>query len=104
MTKRKLIVTEAVNDAGLPGVFLSPEGIDPSEGIPIHLDLTPLYGHLPDDWQQQLYAALWARGLRLPADYLQPDAANRFKSALLHVIKHHFDAVQHLAREVDING
>jgi hypothetical protein len=99
MTKRRTKISEIVDDDGLPSIVLHPDTLPADEGIPVHLDLTPIYGHLPDEWQRQLYAALWARGLKLPEDYLKPDAANQFKSALLHVIKHHFPDVQQLARE-----
>lgn len=87
------------NDAGLPGVVIHPEGADPQEGIPVHLDLDALYGHLPVEFRAKLYQALHERGLIEPADYLSPGADQRFKSAVLHVIKHDFFNVQQLARE-----
>lgn len=101
MTKvRKVDYTSA---EGLPQRSLIPEdanGIPPEEGIPVHLDLDQLYGHLPLEFRQRLYAALHARGLVEPRDFLQGDSAERYMAALRSVIKRDaLDAIA-LAKEV----
>lgn len=95
-----LTKTAYEDNAGIPRVVLLPEGeTDPTMGIPASLDLTPLYGHLPKDFQQRLYRELHARGLVEPADYFKPGAAEAFRSAMLSAIKHDFLSVQQLAQE-----
>ncbi len=67
---------------------------DPSEGIPLSLDLDAIYEHLPLLFRVRLYNALWDQGLIEPQDYLQPKAAERYMAAMRTVIKHDaFDAI-----------
>lgn len=108
MTKRiqKLTPAPAINkmtytdEQNIPRVVMLPEGeTDPTLGIPASLDLTPLYGHLPAEFQARLYQGLHARGLIEPADYLKPRAAEAFRSAMLSAIKHDFMSVLALAQE-----
>jgi hypothetical protein len=97
---RKIDYTSA---EGLPQRSLIPDdasGIDPSEGIPLHLDLDPLYGHLPLEFRQRLYQAIWAHGLVEPCDYLQPGAAEKFMAALRSIVKRDALDAAKLAKEV----
>lgn len=85
---------------GIPRTVLLPKGeTDVKAGIPVSLDLSPLFGHMPDQFQRELYAALEAQGLVEPADYFKKGAAERFRAAMFTVIKHDFLNVQSLAKE-----
>lgn len=96
----KFTKTTYHDELDIPRVVMLPPGeTDPTMGIPSSLDLTPLYGHLPADFQRRLYTALHARGLVEPADYVKPGAADRFRSAMLSAIKHDFTSVLQLAHE-----
>lgn len=89
-----------LDQTGISRVVLLPEGEkDVKTGIPVSLDLSPLFGHMPDEFQRSLYEALHAKGLVDAADYFKPGAAERFRSALLSVVKHDFFSVQTLAKE-----
>jgi hypothetical protein len=93
------------NDLGIPQVVLVPPGeTDLTTGIPVSLDLTPLYGGLSEDFQQRLYKALHARGLVEPVDYFKSGAAERFRAAMLSAIKQDFYSVQALAKQELNNG
>lgn len=88
------------DDRGIPRVVLIPVGeTDNQAGIPISLDLDRLYGHMPVEFQRSLYEALHAQGLVEPADFLKPGAGERFRAAMLSIIKHDFLSVQALAKE-----
>jgi hypothetical protein len=85
---------------GIPRTVLLPKGeTDVKAGIPVSLDLSPLFGHMPDTFQRELYAALAAQGLVEPADYFKKGAAERFRAAMFTVIKHDFLNVQTIAKE-----
>jgi hypothetical protein len=107
MSKRKTQIEKPApkrahytDDRGIEQVVLLPEGeTDAKAGIPISLDLSPLYEHMPIDWQRALYQALHAQGLIEPADYFKPGAAERYRAAMLSVIKHDFLNVQTLANQ-----
>lgn len=88
------------DDSGINRVVLVPPGeTDLKTGIPLSLDLSPLYGHMPQKFQQELYAALHAQGLIVPADFFKPGAADRYQAALRTVLKHDFLSIQALAKE-----
>lgn len=92
--------TSFTNDLGYPQVVFIPEGEkDLKAGIPISLDLTPLFGHMPESFQRELYKALHAQGLIEPVDFFKAGAADRYRRALLTVIKHDFLSIQSLAKE-----
>lgn len=83
---------------GVTKVVLVPLGEkDTKAGIPISLDLTPFFGHMPADFQRELYAALHAQGLIEPVDFFKPGAAERYQRALRTVLKHDFTVIQTLA-------
>jgi len=107
MKKRQNLVekTYTTND-GLPAVVLIPDDeTDLDTGIPVSLDLTALYVHMPIDFQQRLYTALHAQGLVKAKDYFAAGAADRFKAALLSVIRHDFLSAQKIAKqELNSNG
>lgn len=94
-----------VDGQGIPRVVLLPEGeTDARMGIPVSLDLSPLFGHMPADWQREFYKALHARGLVEAKDFLKPTAAELFRSAMLSVIKHDFHNVQSLIKQEQNNA
>lgn len=97
---RPLIEQSYVDPAGIPRVTLLPTGeAEPSMGIPVSLDLAPLFGHMPESFQAELTTALHAVGLVKAADYFKPGASDLFRAAMLTVIKHDFLNVQALAKQ-----
>jgi hypothetical protein len=88
------------NDQGIPQVVFVPPGeTDPKAGIPLSLDLSPLFGHMPNEFQRTFYKALHAQGLIEPADFFKQGAAERYQRALRDVLKHDFLSVQALAKQ-----
>lgn len=88
------------DDSGIQRVVLVPPGeTDLKTGIPVSLDLSPLFGHMPQKFQQEFYKALHDQGLIEPADYFKPGASERYRRALLTVIKHDFLNIQELAQQ-----
>src|SRR5258705_9159075 len=86
--------------SGIPRTVLVPPGeTELKRGIPISLDLSPLFGHMPAEFQRELYAALHAQGLIEPIDFFKPGAAERYQRALRTVLKHDFLSIQTLANE-----
>lgn len=92
------------DETGIPRVVLIPEReTNLKAGIPLSLDLTELYGHMPADFQKSLYKALHAQGLIEPQDFFKSGAAERYQRALRTVLKHDFLNIQALAKqELDI--
>lgn len=85
---------------GIPRRVLIPESeTDNAMGIPVSLELSDLFGHMPVPFQQSLYEALHAQGLVEASDFFLPDAGKRFRAAMLSVIKHDFLSVQTIAKE-----
>ena len=102
MTKRKSKPVQYYNredEDGFPSRVVVPAGGSPNEGIPIHLNLDAVYGHLPDEFLKALYQSLHDHGLVEPQDFMPPTAAKLFQRAVLSVIKNEFLKVQNLARE-----
>jgi hypothetical protein len=96
----EIVEKSFVDPAGIPRVTLLPKGAnDPAMGIPVSLDLASLFGHMPDAFQAELTIALHAQGLVKAADYFVPGASDRFRAAMLSVIKHDFLNVQALAKQ-----
>lgn len=93
------------DDLGIPKVVLLPAGeTDTRLGIPVSLDLSTLYAHMPPAFVQTLTGELHNRGLIEPCDYLKPGAAELYRAALLSVIRHDFLSIQTLAKEVCNHG
>lgn len=88
-----------IDAQGIPRRVLIPEGEDPAQGIPISLDLDDLYGHLPTEFRRRLYEEFHAQGLVEACDFLRPEAGNRFRAAMLSLIKHDWLSVTAIARE-----
>ena len=89
-----------VDAAGVPTRVLVPEGsTDYSAGIPVSLDISGLYDHMPPEFVVQFTKALHAQGLVKPADYFEPGASDRYRSALLMVIRSDFLNIQALAKQ-----
>jgi hypothetical protein len=80
-------------------VFVPPGETNYSMGIPVSLDIASLYTHMPPDFTRRLTEALHARGLVEPGDYFTPGADQRFKSALMSVIRADFLSIQQLAKQ-----
>jgi hypothetical protein len=88
------------DDSGISRVVLVPPGeTDVRAGIPVSLDLSPLFGHMPAAFQRAFYQALHDQGLVEPTDFFKPGAAERYRRALFTVIKHDFLDVQTLANQ-----
>lgn len=91
--------------SGIPRVVLIPQGEkDKATGIPLSLDLTPLYGHMPLTFQQALTKALHDHGLIEPLDFFKTGAADRYQRVIRDVIKHDFLDIQNLAKQEIKNG
>ena len=73
--------------------------IDPSEGLPVSLNLDMLFEGLPHHFRVAFYQALWDVGLIEPCDYTRPGASDLFRRAMMIAIKQDFFAVLQLARE-----
>lgn len=101
MKKRtELVKVDAIDTQGVPLRVLLPQGeTDTSIGIPISLDLSTLYPHMPDEFLKRLYEALHAQGLVEPADYFKAGADQRFKAAMLTVIRKDFLDCQTIAKQ-----
>lgn len=104
-SKRKSPAIEKsyVDASGIPSRVLVPEdATDLSAGIPVSLDISPLYLHMPSEFVVSFTKALHEQGLVKPEDYFQPGASDRYKAAFLMVIRHDFLSLQALAKtEID---
>jgi hypothetical protein len=88
------------DEAGISKVVLVPNGeTDLKKGIPVSFDLSSLFGHMPKDFQRDLYAALHAQGLIEPKDFFAMGAADRYQRAIRTLLKHDFLSIQALAAE-----
>lgn len=72
---------------------------DPAEGIPVSLDLTHLYPHMPPDFHAWLTEELWARGLVEPKDFLTPAAPELIRAALFGAVRQDTLSIMALAKE-----
>lgn len=98
-SKKQPIERDYVDKHGVPSRVLVPEGVnDLSVGIPVSLDISSLYSHMPHEFVVQFSTALHAQGLVKPADYFQKGASDKYKAALLMVIRHDFLNIQALAK------
>ena len=87
-----------ITPEGLQTIVLVPDGsTDLASGIPVSLDISLIYTHMPHDFVVELTAALHAQGLVKPSDYFQPGAADRYKAAVFMVIRKDFLDLQALA-------
>lgn len=98
-TPQPIIAHDVEDEEGRPVRLLTPEGQPPEGGIPTHLNLTEIYGHLPVEFQRAIIRACWERGLIEPQDFLQADSAGKFRQALHSVIRNEWLKVLHLAQE-----
>lgn len=100
--KRKTPTVEKnyIDADGVPSRVLVPEGAtDLSAGIPVSLDISSLYQHMPQQFVAELTAALHEVGLVRASDYFQPGASDKYKQALLMVIRHDFTNLQTIAKQ-----
>lgn len=101
-TKRKTPTVEKsyIDASGIPTRVLVPEGAtDLRAGIPVSLDISTVYEHMPPQFVVDLTVALHTQGLVKPQDYFQPGASDHYKAALLMVIRHDFLNLQALAKQ-----
>ena len=98
-----VVERDHVDTQGVPMRVLVPEeSNDLGAGIPVSLDISQLYEHMPHEFVVEFTAALHAQGLVKPIDYFQPGASDRYKAAFLMVIRNDFLSIQALAkRELD---
>lgn len=100
MKKNPSVEKNYVDASGIPSRVLVPEGAtDLSAGIPVSLDISELYAHMPPQFVVDFTTALHAQGLVKPSDYFERGAADRYKAALLMVIRHDFLNIQALAKQ-----
>lgn len=100
-SKRKNTVEKDYVDAsGLATRVLVPEGSsDLSAGIPVSLDISNAFTHMPPSFVVDFTRALHTVGLVKPSDYFQPGASDKYKQALFMVIRSDFLTLQALAKE-----
>lgn len=99
-TPPEFVKKDFTDSEGIPQrVLVPPDETDLQTGIPVSLNLSALYGHMPAEFQRELYQSLHAQGLVEAADYFKPGASDRFRAAMLTVIRHDFLSVQTLAME-----
>ncbi len=85
---------------GVQSLVLVPEGSNNlAAGIPVSLDISALFKHMPDEFVVSFTAALHEQGLVKPEDYFQRGASDRYKAALLMVIRNDFLSIQALAKQ-----
>jgi hypothetical protein len=90
-----------IDQEGVQRVVLVPEGSENlAAGIPVSLDISQLFEHMPKQFVVEFTAALHAQGLIKPADYFQVGASDKYKAALLMVIRNDFLSAQALAQQV----
>jgi hypothetical protein len=95
-----IVEADFISSSGVPQRVLIPQGeTNLATGIPVSLDLSPLYSHMPEDFLRELTKSCHAVGLVKPIDYLSPEAGQRFRAAMLSVIKRDFSNVMALAKE-----
>lgn len=102
-SKMQTVEKTFVDDRGVTSRVLVPEGsTNLAAGIPVSLDISPLFKHMPDEFVVSFTAALHEQGLVKPSDYFQKGASDRYKAALLMVIRNDFLSIQALAmRELE---
>lgn len=95
----KLIKLDYLDEHGSQRrVFVPDNGYAaPEEGIPADMygQLDRLYADATPDFRRRLYDALWRRGLIEPVDFLQKDTADKYRAAMLEVLR--FDALNAIA-------
>lgn len=99
-SKVQTVERDFVDSRGVQQRVLVPEGsTNLAAGIPVSLDISELFNHMPDEFVVSFTAALHEQGLVKPADYFQPGASDRYRAALLMVIRHDFLSIQALAQK-----
>lgn len=70
-------------------VRLPSNDVDPSEGIPLSLDIDRMevFKECPLEFRRRLIAELWAQGLVEPSDFIGLDKAEKIRRALLAAVK-----------------
>lgn len=97
---KNIVEKHYVDASGIPNHVLVPEdATDLSAGIPVSLDISGLYSHMPDEFIVEFTKALHEVGLVKPADYFTAGASDRYKQALLMVIRHDFLSLQTIAKQ-----
>lgn len=96
-----LVKQDYVDERGRKARVLVPDdgSTPPSEGIPISLDLSVVYGDAPDSFIVRLTDECWARGLIEPSDFLVAGAAERIRSALFGALRYDPLSIQTFAKD-----
>ena len=70
-------------------VRLPSNDVDPSEGIPLSLDVDrmPIFQECPLEFRRRLVAELWAQELVEPKDFIGLDKTDKIRRALLAAVK-----------------
>lgn len=98
-SKTPTVERKFTDDRGVQSVVLVPEGSENlAAGIPLSLDISSLFKHMPDEFVVSFTQALHEQGLIKPIDFFQPGAAERYKAAFLMIVRHDFLSVQALAK------
>lgn len=99
-----IVEADFISPSGIPRRVLVPQGeTNLAAGIPSSLDLSRAFPHMPDSFVRELTISCHAVGLVKPIDFFAPDAGQRFRAAMLSVIRHDFSNVQAIAKE-DMEG
>lgn len=87
-------------------VRLPSRDVEPSEGIPLSLDVDriPAYQACPLAFRKRLVDELWARGLVEPKDFIGLDKAEKIRAALLSTVKADTMTIITFAQENTSNG
>jgi len=96
-------VVDYLDEQKIKRRVLVPTGADPSEGIPLSLDVDQLYLDCPLEFRQRFVAELWAVGLIEKKDFERADAPSLIRSALLATVKTDTVMIINFARSQD-NG
>ena len=96
-----------VDPSGFKRRVFIPDGMeieDVSEGIPVSLDLMPLFEDFPPERVAVLSNELWDRGLISPSDFTRKEAPDIIRSALLSFVKTDTMDIMALAKERSRDG
>lgn len=97
---KNIVEKHYVDASGITSRVLVPEdATDLSAGIPISLDISGLYSHMPQEFVAELTNALHEMGLVRASDYFLPGASDKYKQALLMVIRSDFLSLQSIAKQ-----
>lgn len=97
-----MAIREYSDERGIPRRVLLPDNDtgNPKRGIPFSLNVDNLYPHMPVEFLQRLYPALWLRGIVTAEDALKPGAGALIAAAIMSIVQHDALTIQAVARGV----